>query len=382
MIQENNIRCTGCGACACICPSKSIVMEQSYDGFLYPHINLATCVKCQKCNDVCPIDNHDTYPRSQNVYAFKNEDNIRELSTSGGFFSLISNYFYENSGVVYGAVFDNSFAVYHIRSTSWDDGYLMRGSKYVQSDLKKTFQKVLVDLQSNRLVLFSGTPCQISGLNNFLKLKQISVEKLFTCDFICHGVPSPLIWKRYLEFLENKYRDNIQSVYFRNKREQGWHKPCLEIIMNAHKQILPEAKEPFYQLFYSNCILRTSCHSCEYTNLTRVSDVTMGDCWGIENVYPEFDDNRGISMVMLNSEKMCKLYEVLSGKGKYIKIKIENLNQPHLYRPATMSRRRKKFWKDFYSKSFRYILDVYGYYSPYMKVVKKIKKMILKVIKL
>lgn len=372
-------KCTGCSACSSICPKQCIIMESNEEGFLYPNIDEDKCISCGLCKKICPINSVDYYPNTEEVMAYQNSDSVREHSTSGGFFTLISDYVLENDGIVYGAAYDEGFSVKHIRTNSKGDRDFLCYSKYVQSNVTGIFERVIEDLKSNRLVLFTGTPCQVSGLKKTLKISGIETSKLITCDFICHGVPSPLIWKEYINFLEDKYNDKIISVNFRDKR-LGWHKPSLVIEMKNHFQALTEENDPFYQLFYSNCILRKSCHVCDYSKISRVSDITMGDCWGIEVSNPKMDDDKGLSLVMINSNKGKKIIEKLNCDAAFRKISFSDLRQPHLYAPARISRKREKFWKDYNTHQFIYILNKYGNYSFRSKLINGVKKLILKVI--
>jgi coenzyme F420-reducing hydrogenase beta subunit len=226
-------------------------------------------------------------------------------------------------------------------------------------------------------VLFTGTPCQISGLNNYLLADNIPIDKLITCDIICHGVPSPVVWKDYLSYIENKYNDRIQEINFREK-ELGWHRPRLQIIMYNNMQLLDEKKDIFYQLFYSNCILRPSCHSCQYTSINRVSDITMADCWGIENSHPEMDDNKGLSLLLINSEKGMQIIRDTNVEVSVIDLK--DVRQPHLYYSAKVSRKREAFWRDFQKMTFIKVVKKYCNITMKNKMINYFKGLLVKVL--
>lgn len=381
-MKINVDKCVGCSACYFICPTKSITMEKTPEGFLYPKIDNDKCVKCGMCDTVCPINFKSYNQISHLTYAYQNNDNIRENSTSGGFFTLISDYILGINGIVYGAIYDEKFKVIHSRASNIYERNKMRNSKYVQSDLGDVFLNVSNDLKNDLNVLFTGNPCQISGLLNYLKMKKISTKKLITCDFICHGVPSPRVWNDYLIFVSHKNKDEIKSINFREKT-MGWHNPRLSIeFKNKNiKQELNQNKDPFYNLFYSNCILRMCCHNCDYCRLNRVSDITMGDCWGIEKSKPELDDNKGLSFVMINSDKGEEIISCLNGKWNGHLISVSDLKQPHLYSPAYLSKKRKKFWIEYDKHSFLYIINRYGNYSLITKAINVIKRTILRIIK-
>lgn len=377
----NQQNCTGCTACGEICPKKCITLDKNDEGFIIPIVNKDECINCGLCDKVCMAKNIEYEAETNEVYAFKNKSvDIRKSSTSGGFFSTLSDWILNQNGVIYGAVFDENFIVKHICATNEKNRNKMRTSKYVQSDIRGIFSSIYNGLILNKIVLFSGTPCQIAGLIRFLKLKKCDTSKLITCDFVCHGTSSPLIWEEYLNYIRAKYHDNITEINFRDKT-YGWHKPVLKINLENSMQALDEKKDPFYLLFYSNCILRTSCYFCKFSKTTRVSDITMGDCWGIDSMKPELDDDNGISLLLINTDKGKKIFNNIVKKDEIIKISYEDIRQPHLYAPVQMPKNRKKFWQDYYKKGFLYVLRHYTNYSYYNKVKNEIKGLIKKVIK-
>jgi coenzyme F420-reducing hydrogenase beta subunit len=358
-----------------ICPKQCIAIIQNDEGFYYPEINKMGCINCEKCANVCPIDNAKYNVKPRRITTFQNDNLIRNESTSGGFFSRISDYILENNGIVYGAAFDSSFAVKHTKADNEQSRNAMRHSKYVQSYLGDSFKAVRSDLNNGVIVLFTGTPCQVAGVINYLNGSKVDMQNLITCDFVCHGTPSPLMWSEYLKFIAKKYNDEIIDVNFRDK-SIGWHKPQLKIQMNKKTYAGTEAQDSFYQMFYSNCILRLSCHTCPYSNVRRVADITMGDSWGVEYSRPELDDDRGLSLLLVNSDKGMKTIEKMNLNLNDIELK--DLRQPHLYRPANISRKRSQFWEEYRYKGFKFVLSKYGNYTLYRKLIKKSKKLILK----
>ena len=378
VIDKSN--CTGCGACSNICPQNCIQLRIDNEGFKYPIINQKMCINCNLCEKVChEVSNSNIFNNFLMTYAYSNTDEIRMNSTSGGFFTKISDFIIQNNGVIYGAAYDETFNVIHTRATTVKIRNKQRGSKYVQSNMDNIFISIENDLKNNKIVLFTGNPCQVSAVLSYLRLKRIDCKLLITCDFICHGITSPIIWKDYLSFIEKKYNDKILSINFRNK-DKGWHTPQLEIVMKEHIQKLTEKKDPYYNLFYSNCILRPSCHKCNYSKKERVSDFTMADCWGIEKSPPEFDDNMGLSFIMINTPKAKKLFNIMKMDKDSIDIDINDINQPHLNHAARESKKRDKFWEEYKNKGSVYVIKKYGNYTISRKIIKKSKKIICKII--
>lgn len=380
VVDQQN--CTGCTACSEICPEKCIIMKTNAEGFLSPIVNVEKCVHCNLCEKVCIALSVEYEKETKEIYAYKNSNtNIREHSTSGGFFSALSELVLDKGGVIYGAVFDENYVVKHIRATDNKDCNRMRNSKYVQSDIRGIIPLVMQDLLSNRLVLFTGTPCQVAALKRFLELKKCDLSNLITCDFVCHGTPSPLIWEEYIKYIKNKYSDDTVEINFRDKTLFGWHKPVLKIKLHNNTQVLTEKRDPFYLFFYSNCILRPSCHFCKFTKRTRVSDITMGDCWGIEKFNAELDDNKGVSLLLINTNRGKQIFSNVIKNNEIVKISYNDVEQPHLYKPVKKSKRREEFWYDYFQKGFLYVLKHYTDYSYFNRIKNNIKGLIVKVIK-
>lgn len=295
-------KCCGCAACATICPHQVLTMEVDKSGFFYPIvINKKKCTNCGLCEKVCPIlhENKERIPTYS--YAIKNNDEeVRKNSSSGGVFSAFAKRTIEEGGIVYGASFDEQWNVKHISITKKEDLHYLQGSKYVQSNTFGIYKDIKQKLQDGINVLFIGTPCQVAGLNHYL---QIKYKKLTTIDFICHGVPSPKIWKDYLLELVNLYKLPIANIDFRNKTT-GW-KDYLFVINFAdtatggiiNTEMVSHHHDNIYmKLFLENYILRPSCHSCMFRRGKGGSNYTLGDYWGIQRFNTEFDDDRGTSL--------------------------------------------------------------------------------------
>lgn len=350
--------CCGCTACASICPHDAISMQPDALGFLYPTVNLSKCTDCHLCEKVCAFNDH--YDISQNLpepefYGVRHKDiNEIEDSRSGAAFVAISDWVLEMGGVVYGVGYEGHFRVVHKRATTKAARDEFRGSKYVQSDLRGIFRQVKQDLQDGLIVMFSGTPCQTAGLNSYIgnKLR----ENLFLVDIVCHGVPAPNIWRDYLTYLEKKARSKIIWVNFRDKQMFGW---------SAHKESFRFAndntnKKIFRYQFYTYYYFRPSCSICHYTNTTRPSDITLADFWGWEKTVPNFNsDDKGASLVIINTEKGKCLFCKVQNSIHTILVKKENCLQPNLCYPTQQYSKRDEFARKYAIKGFSYILWQY-----------------------
>lgn len=293
--------CCGCTACMHICPVKCIEMKEDEEGFLYPFIDKRKCINCHKCENVCPVENlrNDNTDTKTFVGYNKNED-IRSKSSSGGIFTLLAELILSQGGVIFGAAFDENFEVCHVAAENEEELSKLRGSKYVQSRLGDSYVLAEQYLEGNRKVLFTGTACQIAGLKNFLNK---DYENLYTVDVLCHGVPSPKIWKMYIESKKKEYNALIDKIEFRSKKS-GWKSYSLNIEFSDKQQYCVKFFEDKYmQMFLGNIDLRPSCHDCRFKGIPRMSDMTVGDSWGIEKYMPEMDDDRGTSIILIHSQK-------------------------------------------------------------------------------
>lgn len=346
MLEIDN--CTGCTACKSICPSKCIEMKVDINGFLQPIINNDMCKKCGRCESVCPLLNNIFLGDSNNLpeayAAICNEDEIRENSSSGGIFTLFGRSVLENGGVVFGAAYDVNFEVHHVKITELTDLHMLRGSKYCQSKLGDCFSEIKKYLLENISVLFSGTPCQVEGLLHFLGKKY---DNLFTIDIVCHGVPSPLAWKRYVSFMEDMYKSKIQRVNFRDKT-LGWNDFAMSInFSNGQKYCVSHRDDVFMNAFLSNLCLRDSCYNCSFKSIQRNSDITLADFWGIDKVVPDMNDDKGTSLVFIQSQKGNLLFNMLS--DQIVKVRVDTKIVAELNGAMTHSA-----WKDSFTEYFFY----------------------------
>lgn len=297
--------CSGCGLCSVICPKKCVEMVYNAEGFLYPQIDNQKCIHCGLCNRLCPV-NKD-YSRTSDAVAygaFSSDPNIILTSSSGGMFSVLSESILKENGIVYGAEFVFDFNVKHNRVVSMEGLQKLRGSKYVQSSVHDQFKNVKEDLNGGKKVLFSGTPCQVAALISYLGR---DYPNLITVDIICHGVPSPRLWDRYLRELESKYNSKIQSVSFRDK-SYGWEQFCLKVCFRNNKVYKKRLDEdPYLRLFLQNMTLRKSCYNCKFKTRNRKCDITLADYWGVQNIDTVIYNKIGTSLLLVHTEKARKL---------------------------------------------------------------------------
>lgn len=363
-VYGNKNECCGCTACKFICPVDAIEMIADKEGFLYPTIDQSICIECKKCQDICAFKNG--YSTEDNfaeplVYAARHKnENVLLSSTSGGAFTAISDYVLNKGGVVFGAGFDDNFNVIHQIAEDTEMRERLKGSKYVQSDLKKTYLEVKKSLADNKLVLFTGTPCQNAGLRAFLL--EESVENLILCDLVCHGAPSPLMWREHLEYINKKMKSNVTAYNFRTKIN-GWHGHSEEFTLNNGKSEFESLLSQEHKvLFYAHSILRPSCHNCKYTNTRRPSDITIADFWGIEDCMPDFDDNKGTSLILVNTDKGKRILNSIKGELSLRESCLKDCvkKQTQLQAPPMPAPYRQEFWCDYEKNGYGYISRKYG----------------------
>lgn len=308
-------KCTGCTACVNVCPRKCIQLKEDKLGFSYPKVDENSCVECGKCMEVCPTNkSYVLEPGFPKTYVGRTKDKeLLKKSSSGGIFGELAKKVIQHNGVVVGAKYDSSFLVNHVIIEKIEELDLLLGSKYMQSSLEDTFIKVEKILNTGKLVLFSGTPCQIAGLINFLCKPY---QNLITVDLVCHGVPSSKIWKKYLSYkLEDTAK--LSKVNMRDKSE-GWMDYNISLEDNTYNKIVTKATDdPFMRMFLSNIFLRNSCYECNFKTLNKPSDITLGDCWNIDVLSSDFDDNKGCSLIFINDVKGGNLLNSISHHIEY-----------------------------------------------------------------
>lgn len=317
-------RCTGCAACKAVCPRNAISMLADAEGFLYPLIDESKCIGCGICARSCP-SLVQAEPRTpiRVCAAIAKDDDLRLASSSGGIFSLLAKDILAKGGIVFGAAFDHhDWHVYHRAIDNEADLAELRGSKYVQSDIGECHRETQDFLRSGRPVLFSGTPCQVAALKKVLGADMaVPTDRLLLVDVACHAAPSPLAWRRYLEKrLASVCNDSadalsgIRRISFRRK-DCGWKRFALSLEFSNDKAYLAVAyDDPFMRGFLAELYNRPSCHNCPCKSLESGSDLTIADYWGVATKMPDMDDDKGTSLVMVNTEKGVNAFSELADK--------------------------------------------------------------------
>lgn len=405
--------CCGCSACVQRCPKQCIRLEEDTEGFLYPQVDEETCIKCGLCEKVCPILNQADKLSVLEVLAVKNPDDEERMnSSSGGVFLPLAREVINQGGVVFGAVYDESWEVHHVYAEKIEDVYQMMGSKYLQSKIGNSFKDAERFLKQGREVLFVGSPCQIAGLRTYLRSKQY--PNLLAVDFLCHGVPSPGVWRRYLAETYGGYDAKEQSrlqatagknsvllsslnatspigdIKFRDKRESGWKKFRFVVRQKSASKADQNTvlssdihyMNPFMQGFLSDIYLRPSCYACKCKNGVNHSDMTIADFWGINQSAPEFDDDKGVGLVLLNTEKGEEYFSRLP-----MDMMPSNLEKAHYYNGGfnehtkAHPKRDQFFFLIENGKSIKAAVDICLRLPFKQRVVRLVKRIVKNVVK-
>ena len=352
-VYKEKDKCCGCSACAMVCPKQCIKMQSDEEGFLYPQINKTLCVNCSLCQKVCPVLQKNKMDNNPDCYiAFSKDKNIRKNSSSGGVFTELAKKQIEKGALVYGAGFNENFEVIHKAVNSKNHLEELRGSKYVQSRMQDKYEEIKATLDRGESVYFSGTPCQVAGLYSYLGHRP---ENLTTQDFICHGVPSPLVWKKYLNTF-----GNVKKVEFRNKK-YGWHYFALHIESDK-KNYYKRLDEDFYlKLFLDNTILRPICYDCPIKKQGSSADITLADCWSLNRMTEKVaDTDKGLSLVIANTLKGKSCLEKVKDSGDIVAFQIDAKmamnSQSALRESAHCNQRREQFFECFKQDEFSMIM--------------------------
>ncbi|MBE6691704.1 MAG: 4Fe-4S dicluster domain-containing protein [Ruminococcaceae bacterium] len=357
IITVGKDNCTGCGACYNKCPVGAITIKYDNDGFMFPELN-DKCVNCGLCQSACPVLNPLDFHETPPSFAVWASDEIRMKSSSGGMFTLLAEYVIKNNGVVFGAAYTNDFKeVHHIEADNIPALDALRGSKYVQSDIKETFRNAKRRLDNGKMVLFTGCPCQIAGLYRFLGK---DYDNLYTADLVCHGQNSLKAYQSFLkEFTEGK---EIENVNFRDKIQYGWSTPTVVYLKNGEVKKAPWNESTWNKGFLEGVFNRENCSKCVYARAERISDITLADCWQVHRINPKFDDRKGTSLVLVNSEKGKDLFYKVKSKMKLcesVPLEILRKYNGQLNHPAPPHPSRKFFFANIDKKGYHEALK-YG----------------------
>ncbi len=338
--------CFGCGVCAAVCPKNCIQLKPDSDGFLFPEIDFAVCVRCRRCINCCPAGQKAfrlTLRQAPEFFAVRHADPaVRKASTSGGLFTALSDIILKRGGAVAGAVMKEDFSVVHVIANDAAGRNAMRYSKYVQSDCSRIFTPIAGLLRAGREVLFTGTPCQVAALYGFLDNEP---ENLYTADFICHGVPSPMVFDLFRRDLAARFGAPMVSFRFRDQQ-----RGCVPMRIGAEfangAHYLEDCEhDPYFQLFLSSILNRECCSKCPYTKVHRSSDLTLGDCWRFASFAPQWDDNTGVSTLLVNTKKGKKLFEDAAGTLEKEPCSLREVDQHYLHHPGKRHPDRDLFFR-------------------------------------
>lgn len=367
-------KCCGCSACLNVCPKNAITLQVDECGYGYPYINSDLCVSCGLCKNVCQFSKTEIQGVNRTVkcFAFKHKDfSVILNSRSAGAFTAFSDFVLNEGGVIYGAQLDFDMVVRHHRATTKKDRDNFRESKYVQSEIREVYESIVNDLKAGYFVMFSGTGCQCDGVRAFLDIKGIKTENLLLVDIVCHGVPSPKMFKEYLEWNEKKYHTSITAFKFRDKAKYSWSEG-IEKLTFANGKV--KFQDYFTGSLFDNFI-RPSCYNCKYTTPLRNTDVTLADFWGSEKSAPEFTDYKnGCSLILIHSEKAERIFDSIKKSFIYKEIGVEDCLQPRLKYPRKKDDFVEKYWNEYIENGFDYIMKKYA--ENTVSIKNKIKKKI------
>ena len=380
MIFSDEKSCTGCSACSSTCPRNAISIVKNEHGFSIPVVDRANCIDCHLCEKVCPQISLSGHGTLEKTYAFIHADvNARKASTSGGFFIAAAAVFIEKGGFVCGCILEQ-MKPKHIVTNRMEDVFLMHGSKYVQSDIGNCLCKIGDLLLKNIPVLFTGTSCQVAGLKSYLKIKNIKPSQLFCIDFICHGVPSEMIWDDYVKFYEKTYNRRVVDFKFRSKK-YGWGKSALGgdylssfsyySPKNNIQKLSPRIDDWSFlsriwrYIFFSNLCLREVCYNCKYSSLNKPSDITMADFWGIEKTDIQLDYSCGCSLIICNTASGEHFLADLKGMHNIAAVEKRDAisEQLNVHQASPSGSNKEKFWNDYLKYGFPYVLNYYFNYN-------------------
>lgn len=370
--------CTGCAACACICPTGAISMLPDEKGFLRPHVDEAACITCGKCAVRCPVakrENKATLAPVKQVYAaYSRSEEIRYMSTSGGLFTELATSVLAANGIVFGAAYDKDNKIVHTRVEKLEDLAKLRQSKYAQSDKGRSYAEAGKQLKAGRTVMFAAAPCEIAALKSVVG----NPDNLITLDFLCLGCNSPMVYRKYLESLEGEAGSRASRVWFKNK-ELGWNRFSTRVdFENGTKYRKDRDTDGFMRGYIVHPLyVRPCCEHCRFKGTPHDSDVTLGDFWGIEDIIPGIDSSHGVSVVFVNSQRGSMLFDSALPRLVCHEVPFEKSLTPSnmnaLVNCVKLDPRSDRFYRDLHARGFAYAISKNASDSAFVRIKRAVK---------
>lgn len=374
------IKCSGCSACANACPKKAIKLIEDNEGFKHPEIDQDKCINCGLCKKNCPVLNTSENKSLNQCYvAYSNDEDAKKTSSSGGIFDLVAKNILKEHGIVIGAAFNDKMELKHTAIEKIEDLEKLKGSKYLQSELDNIFSYIKEKINS-RKVLFVGTPCQVAGLHAFLKK---DYDNLVCVDLFCHGVPSPKLFTKYIKELEKDNNSKVINYNFRDK-STGWETYSNTATFENSSKTELRTDNDYMKLFLSDIALRESCYNCNFKLGNKYSDITLGDFWGVQNYYPEMYNKKGVSAIIINTDKGKDIFEYIKDDLDWKECKLDEIvsGNPSIKKSSTMPNKRSEFFDNLDNDNILTLSKKYASISFVKKIIKKLKAILKKIIKI